>query len=120
MKFKIIVRDVSDLNHNIELLTPQELAEQALLCYGLCNIILNEDNVADENKRLVGYIRYRFGDFIDYTNKLLDAYFGDADKTKSRLTESLEKFKARIMQSQSILADYFNLKKIDWNFIKEL
>lgn len=122
MKFNIIVTDPMDMNNTIKNLSRVECVSQTALCLSICDIVVNNSQVSKENEELIDYITHRFPDFIDYTEKLIEAAWvlDAAPNTKNIVGFPMKDFARRIREKTDKIGDYFNIGHIDWHHIKKL
>lgn len=121
MKFNIIVTDPSDMSNTIKNLSQVELVSQTALCLTICDLVINNGPVSEENEELIEYITHRFPDFIDYTEKLIEAWVLNINPgAKDIVSFPMKDFERRIREKTDKIGDYFNIGHIDWQHIKEL
>lgn len=121
MKFNIIVTDPSDMPNTIKNLSQVELVSQTALCLTICDLVINNGPVSEENEELIEYITHRFPDFIDYTEKLIEAWVLNINPgAKDIVSFPMKDFERRIREKTDKIGDYFNIGHIDWQHIKEL
>lgn len=121
MKFNIIVTDPSDMSNTIKNLSQVELVSQTALCLTICDLVINNGPISEENEELIEYITHRFPDFIDYTEKLIEAWVLNINPgAKDIVSFPMKDFERRIREKTDKIGDYFNIGHIDWQHIKEL
>lgn len=121
MKFNIIVTDPTDMSNTIKNLSQVELVSQTALCLTICDLVINNGPVSEENEELIDYITHRFPDFIDYTEKLIEAWVLNINPdAKEIVSFPMKDFDRRIREKTDKIGDYFNIGHIDWQYIKKL
>lgn len=120
--FDIIVRDPENMDTTIKSLSPIELVAQTATCLTICDLVINNSEVSDENEELIEYITHRFPDFIDYTRKLIEAWVlnNNPGVKDEMIGFPMKDFYRRIREKTDKIGDYFNIGHIDWGHIKEL